>query len=110
VERADRVVVISHGSVVEQGTHAELVRRTDGLYAKLVQRQMLGVEIGVDDIDPTVSSVETLTSRTAGSSATTMMHVVEGQQGRRAVSIDSDLPLVSTSPKGGGGSKYGSIA
>jgi len=52
VERADRIIVIGNGMVLEQGTHAELLRRTDiGVYAKLVQRQMLGFEIGITD-DP----------------------------------------------------------
>jgi ABC transporter fused permease/ATP-binding protein len=38
VQGADRVVVLDHGKVVEQGSHADLVAR-DGLYRRLVQRQ-----------------------------------------------------------------------
>lgn len=38
VRRADRVVVLDHGQVVEEGTHAALLER-DGLYARLYRGQ-----------------------------------------------------------------------
>ncbi|HYC33292.1 MAG TPA: ATP-binding cassette domain-containing protein, partial [Gemmatimonadales bacterium] len=38
VRRADRIVVIDRGRIVEQGTHAALLAR-GGVYARLYQRQ-----------------------------------------------------------------------
>ena len=38
VRRADRLVVVDRGRIVEEGTHAELLAR-GGLYARLYQRQ-----------------------------------------------------------------------
>ena len=44
VRQADRIIVLSHGSIVEQGTHAELIE-AGGYYAELSQRQMLEEEL-----------------------------------------------------------------
>ncbi len=41
VEKADRIVVIDHGRVVDQGLHTQLLGTCE-LYKQLVQRQLLG--------------------------------------------------------------------
>ncbi|XP_037830741.1 ATP-binding cassette sub-family B member 9 isoform X2 [Kryptolebias marmoratus] len=45
VEKADNIMVIDRGHMVEQGSHSQLMA-SGGLYCKLVQRQVLGIETG----------------------------------------------------------------
>lgn len=40
VRDADTICVISKGKVAERGTHDELISNTEGVYTKLVARQM----------------------------------------------------------------------
>lgn len=51
VEKADNIVVIDGGRVAEQGSHAQLMA-SGGIYSKLVQRQLLGIETGADVLNP----------------------------------------------------------
>jgi ATP-binding cassette, subfamily B, multidrug efflux pump len=41
IQNADRIIVLHHGEIREQGTHAELVR-ADGLYSRLHELQFVG--------------------------------------------------------------------
>ena len=42
IQRADNIIVLSHGCLVEQGTHDQLLRM-NGHYAMLCQTQQLGI-------------------------------------------------------------------
>jgi len=39
IRKADKIVVLENGSVIESGTHEELMQNTDGLYKSLVRLQ-----------------------------------------------------------------------
>jgi len=41
VQRADRLIVLDRGRIIEEGNHAELLRR-GGVYARLFQLQFRG--------------------------------------------------------------------
>jgi ATP-binding cassette subfamily B protein len=43
VRMLDRILVFEHGRVVEEGTHDALVRRSEGVYKRLFERQALGL-------------------------------------------------------------------
>ncbi|XP_032435124.1 ABC-type oligopeptide transporter ABCB9 [Xiphophorus hellerii] len=51
VEKADNIIVIDRGRVAERGNHSQLMA-TGGLYCKLVQRQVLGIETGEEVLNP----------------------------------------------------------
>jgi ABC-type multidrug transport system fused ATPase/permease subunit len=42
IKRADKIVVLENGRIVEQGSHFELAKNSGGLYAKLLNLQQLG--------------------------------------------------------------------
>ncbi|XP_058491338.1 ATP-binding cassette sub-family B member 9 [Solea solea] len=51
VEKADNIIVIDKGHMAEQGPHAQLMA-SGGLYSKLVQRQVLGIQTGAELLNP----------------------------------------------------------
>ncbi|XP_070760124.1 ABC-type oligopeptide transporter ABCB9 [Enoplosus armatus] len=51
VEKANNIIVIDRGRVAEQGSHNHLMA-SGGLYYKLVQRQVLGIETGAEVLNP----------------------------------------------------------
>jgi ABC-type multidrug transport system fused ATPase/permease subunit len=49
--RADRILVINDGRIVEQGTHSELIRAC-GLYRELYDMQFSGHQVTMDKMKP----------------------------------------------------------
>lgn len=49
IKKADKILVVAKGRVVEQGTHAELLSKDDGVYANLVHAQKLAMDAAGDD-------------------------------------------------------------
>ncbi|XP_041457651.1 ATP-binding cassette sub-family B member 9-like [Lytechinus variegatus] len=78
VEKADRIVVIDQGTVVEQGRHQELIK-FNGLYARLVQRQLLGHDSddGQDDKERLVARKNLSTRRKDSSASSNSSNGVE---------------------------------
>ncbi|MBU4601133.1 hypothetical protein KKE88_03750, partial [Patescibacteria group bacterium] len=42
IRKADKIIVLEEGNVVEQGSHYELAKASGGLYAKLLKLQEMG--------------------------------------------------------------------
>jgi len=51
VRMLDRILVFEHGEVTEEGTHEELVRRKDGMYKRLFERQALGLVVNEQEAE-----------------------------------------------------------
>ena len=47
IRNADKIVVMSDGKIVEQGTHAELTAKPAGLYKDMWQQQSLKNEVAI---------------------------------------------------------------
>ena len=44
IMKADRILVMDHGSIVQQGSHAELFQQKEGIYFQLMHNQLLHAE------------------------------------------------------------------
>jgi ATP-binding cassette subfamily B (MDR/TAP) protein 1 len=53
VEKADKIVVIDEGKIVEEGAHAELLTK-DGTYCHLLQAQDLGIPTEPEKVPSTI--------------------------------------------------------
>lgn len=51
VRMLDRILVFEHGRIVEEGTHVSLVRRIEGTFKRLFERQALGLVVDETEMD-----------------------------------------------------------
>ena len=119
IERADRIIVISSGTVIEQGRHSELLQHTDGLYAKLVQRQVLAANLGIVD-EVSNCDADHPTGKASGlsvASNSAPIPVSKRSSDNSSCTVKLSLPSLAGSPvldaeKNGScvSPKYGSIA
>ena len=65
VRRADQILVMEHGRIIERGRHAELLA-AGGLYAKLCESAFLDGEEGMEGATPTTAAAPALTELAAG--------------------------------------------
>jgi ATP-binding cassette, subfamily B (MDR/TAP), member 1 len=50
IKKADKIIVVAKGRVVEQGTHESLLAKDDGVYSNLVHAQKLTMDAHVEEL------------------------------------------------------------
>ena len=48
IKNADEILVVANGKIKESGTHAQLIKKEDGIYKKLYESQFLESDFGID--------------------------------------------------------------
>ena len=56
IKKADKIIVVSKGKVVEEGTHEQLLAIEDGVYSNLVHAQSLALDAQDDTLQKVLSS------------------------------------------------------
>jgi ATP-binding cassette subfamily B protein len=51
IRKMDRLLVMDHGKVIEEGSHEALIRLENGLYRRLFERQALELTKGLEDVE-----------------------------------------------------------
>ncbi|KAK0424982.1 hypothetical protein QR680_008962 [Steinernema hermaphroditum] len=69
VEKADKILVISGGKVIQCGRHSELIKERGKLYHKLVNRQLLGIGDADASEDSPLAPVEGVVDETEDSTS-----------------------------------------
>lgn len=67
IKKADKIIVLRSGKVVEQGVHEELLAQEGGLYAALVKAQV--VEIGIETDHSDSDSIKPVEKRVSASTS-----------------------------------------
>lgn len=97
VRKADKIVVMGKGRIIEQGTHEELLTIEDGAYRRLVEGQRLlveakeGEEVALEDLDDGFETADlgkvVTTKSTASGVARDQKDDPEQEQQRKAMAM-----------------------